>query len=105
VLDEPNASLDNVGELALLQAMAYMKQLGTTVVVITHKVSLLSNVDKLLVMQDGALAVFGPREGVLQHLLQQQKQQQAAAQPVTPEQAPQAIEEQNAEVGEEAHCG
>ena len=106
VLDEPNASLDNVGELALLQAMAYMKQLGTTVVVITHKVSLLSNVDKLLVMQDGAMAVFGPREGVLQHLLQQQqKQQQAATQSVTPEQTQQAIEEQNAEVGEEAHCG
>ncbi len=80
VLDEPNASLDSDGELALLQAMAYMKQLGTTVVVITHKVSLLSNVDKLLVLQDGALAVFGPRDGVLQHLAQQQqKQQQAVA--------------------------
>lgn len=106
VLDEPNASLDNDGELALLQAMSYMKQLGTTVVVITHKVSLLSNVDKLLVLNDGALAVFGPREGVLQHLLQQQqKQQQAAAQPVAPEQTQQAIEEQNAETGEEAHCG
>ncbi|NJD38581.1 MAG: type I secretion system permease/ATPase [Geobacter sp.] len=78
VLDEPNASLDNDGELALLQAMAYMKQLGTTVVVITHKVSLLSNVDKLLVLQDGALAVFGPREGVLQHLAQQQQKQQQA---------------------------
>jgi ABC-type protease/lipase transport system fused ATPase/permease subunit len=58
--------------------MAYMKQLGTTVVVITHKVSLLSNVDKLLVLQDGALAVFGPREGVLQHLAQQQQKQQQA---------------------------
>ncbi len=83
VLDEPNASLDNDGELALLQALAYLKQMGTTVVIITHKVSLLSNVDKLLVMQDGALAVFGPREGVLQHLLQQQQkqlQQQAEAQ-------------------------
>ena len=87
VLDEPNASLDNDGELALLQALAYLKQMGTTVVIITHKVSLLSNVDKLLVMQDGALAVFGPREGVLQHLLQQQQkqlQQQAEAQAVPP---------------------
>jgi len=76
VLDEPNASLDEEGERALLQAMAYLKQLGATVVVITHKVSLLAGVDKLLVMQDGALAVFGPREGVLQHLLQQQQKQQ-----------------------------
>ena len=76
VLDEPNASLDSEGELALLQAMAYLKQLGTTLVIITHKVSLLSNVDKLLVMQDGALAVFGPRDGVMQHLLQQQQKLQ-----------------------------
>jgi len=99
VLDEPNASLDNDGELALLQAMAYMKQLGTTVVVVTHKVSLLSNVDKLLVLQDGALAVFGPREGVRQHLLQQQQQaQQAAAQQAAPQ--AQVIEEQSTEAGD-----
>lgn len=103
VLDEPNASLDNDGELALLQAMAYMKQLGTTVVVITHKVSLLANVDKLLVMNDGALALFGPREGVLQHLLKQQQQlqqQQAAAQQGQTEQ-PQATEGQPTEAGQD----
>lgn len=80
VLDEPNASLDTEGEQALLMAMAYLKRMGTTVVVITHKVSLLSNVDKLLVMQDGMLAVFGPRDGVLQHLAQQQQQAAAAQQ-------------------------
>ena len=82
VLDEPNASLDDAGEQALLQAMAHMKQLGATVVVITHKVSLLSNVDKLLVMQDGLLAAFGPRDAVLAHLVQaqQQAQQQQAPQ-------------------------
>lgn len=80
VLDEPNASLDAEGEQALLMAMAYMKRLGTTVVIITHKVSLLSNVDKLLVLQDGVLAVFGPRDGVLQHLAQQQQQAVAAQQ-------------------------
>jgi PrtD family type I secretion system ABC transporter len=73
VLDEPNASLDNDGEVALLQAMGFLKKMGTTVVIITHKVSLLANVDKLLVLQDGSMAAFGPREGVLQHLLQQQQ--------------------------------
>ncbi|HIJ80587.1 MAG TPA: type I secretion system permease/ATPase [Desulfuromonadales bacterium] len=80
VLDEPNASLDDAGEQALLQAIAYLKQLGATVVLITHKVSLLAGVDKLLVMQDGALAAFGPREAVMNHLVQaqQQAQQQAA---------------------------
>lgn len=87
VLDEPNASLDNDGEVALLQAMGLLKKMGTTVVIITHKVSLLASVDKLLVMQDGAIAAFGPREGVLQHLLQQQQkmlQQQQAAQQQQP---------------------
>lgn len=79
VLDEPNASLDNEGELALLQAMAILKKIGTTVVVITHKVTLLSSVDKLLVMQDGVVAAFGPRDSVLQAILQQQKQAQTAA--------------------------
>jgi len=101
VLDEPNASLDSDGELALLQAMAYMKQLGTTVVVITHKVSLLSNVDKLLVLQDGALAIFGPREGVLQHLVQQQQQAQQNAGAQQAAQPAQAIEEPSADSTED----
>jgi len=122
VLDEPNASLDEEGERALLQAMAHLKQLGTTVVVITHKVSLLAGVDKLLVMQDGALAVFGPREGVLQHLLQQQQkqqkqqkqlqEQQAAAQqqqqqqqPAPPDQPQETAAEQQAASGEEVPRG
>ncbi len=98
ILDEPNASLDTDGEMALLQAMAYMKQMGTTVVVITHKVSLLSNVDKLLVVQDGTLAVFGPREGVLQHLMQQQQAaMQQAPQEQLQEDEPQAIEKSSPE--------
>jgi ABC-type protease/lipase transport system fused ATPase/permease subunit len=76
VLDEPNASLDRDGEQALLQALQHLKQSRATTVVITHKMSLLNTVDKLLIMQDGALAVFGPREAVFAHLRQQQGQQQ-----------------------------
>jgi len=74
VLDEPNASLDNDGEQALLRAMASLKQMGSTVAVITHKMMLLSNVDKILVIQNGTLVSFGPRDAVLQQLLQQQQQ-------------------------------
>jgi ABC-type protease/lipase transport system fused ATPase/permease subunit len=85
VLDEPNASLDSEGELALQQAVAQLKKDGATVILITHKVSILSGVDKLLIMQDGAVAVFGPRDEVLQKLQQQQQQQlpprQLATQP------------------------
>jgi PrtD family type I secretion system ABC transporter len=100
VLDEPNASLDNEGELALLQAMGYLKQMGTTVVVITHKVSLLSNVDKLLLMSDGAMAMFGPREGVMKQLLEQQQkqlqQQQQQRQQQSSDQAKPSVSEETA---------
>ncbi len=76
VLDEPNASLDNLGEQALLQAMAYMKKAGSTVVLVTHNTTLLSCVEKLLIVQDGTVAAFGPRDAVLAHI----KQAQQAAQ-------------------------
>lgn len=73
VLDEPNASLDADGEQALLQAFAQLKRLRTTVVVITHKTYLLTAVDKLLVVQDGAVLTFGPREAVMAQLMKQQQ--------------------------------
>jgi ABC-type protease/lipase transport system fused ATPase/permease subunit len=76
VLDEPDASLDTDGEQALLQAVLHLKKTAATTVLVTHKISLLAAVDKLLVMQDGAMALFGPREAVLAHL---EKSRQAAA--------------------------
>lgn len=79
VLDEPNASLDEAGELALLQAVAHLKKNGATVIIITHKVSLLANVDKLLIMQEGTVAVFGPRAGVLAHIAKKNQEQQGTA--------------------------
>lgn len=82
ILDEPNSNLDDLGEKALMQAWARLKELKSTLVVVTHKPSLLAGVDKLLVMRDGQVAVFGPRDAVFQHLLeQQQKAQPQAASP------------------------
>ncbi|MFZ4859518.1 MAG: type I secretion system permease/ATPase [Desulfuromonadaceae bacterium] len=78
VLDEPNASLDDSGEAALIGAINYMKQNGTTALVITHKLSLLANIDKLLVLQDGAIVLFGPREAVIAELQKRQQGQQPA---------------------------
>ena len=75
VLDEPNSNLDDVGENALLQAVASLKQNGTTVFLITHRMNILRAVDKLLVMRDGAVSMFGPRQEILQAL--QQKRQQS----------------------------
>ncbi|KJV88720.1 ABC transporter family protein [Orientia tsutsugamushi str. UT76] len=68
VLDEPNANLDEVGELALSNALQLAKQKGITVVVISHRPSVLSVVDKILVLQNGTVAVFGDREEVMNQL-------------------------------------
>ena len=65
VLDEPNSSLDEVGDAALAQAILTLKQLGTTFVVMTHRTSVLGVADKLLVMREGTQQAFGPRDEVL----------------------------------------
>lgn len=86
ILDEPNSNLDEVGEKALVQAWAKLKELQSTLIVVTHKPSLLAGVDKLLVMQNGQLAVFGPRDAVFQHLLEQQQKAQVQVAPPSAEQ-------------------
>ena len=65
VLDEPNSSLDEAGDAALANAIAALKQLGTTFVVMTHRTSVLGVADKMLIMRDGAQQAFGPRDEVL----------------------------------------
>jgi ATP-binding cassette subfamily C protein EexD len=70
VLDEPNSNLDEQGEKALAGAIAQLKQLGTTVIVVTHRNNILSSLDKLLVLKDGLLVAYGARDDVLAHLQQ-----------------------------------
>ena len=64
VLDEPNASLDQTGEAALLEAMADLRARGTTVLVVTHKVSLLAGADLILMLEAGSLRAVGPPDQV-----------------------------------------
>jgi ATP-binding cassette subfamily C exporter for protease/lipase len=64
VLDEPNSNLDESGERALVEAIKALKANGKTVVLITHRMSTLSAVDKIVVLAEGALAAFGPRDEV-----------------------------------------
>ncbi len=65
VLDEPNSNLDGEGEEALRAAIAELKQQGKTVVIIAHRPSIISIVDKILVLQQGRVAMFGAPAEVL----------------------------------------
>ena len=68
VLDEPNANLDAEGEAALVQCLRELKQDGVTVIVVTHRPPLLAHADKMLVMRDGQVELFGPRADVVAKL-------------------------------------
>lgn len=78
VLDEPNSSLDEVGDAALNQAIASLKAQGTSFVVITHRTSVLAVSDRMLVLRDGLQQMFGPTGEVLQKLRGAPAQQVAA---------------------------
>jgi ABC-type protease/lipase transport system fused ATPase/permease subunit len=85
VLDEPNANLDGEGEQALLAALREMKKAKQTVVVVSHKPSMLVDADKLLVLKEGRMDLLGPRQAVLDRL------NEIAAQAKTPAPAPKAL--------------
>ena len=70
VLDEPNSNLDEIGERALNETVKELKAQGKTVFLITHRMSTLAVVDKLLMLNDGNLLAFGPRDQVLAALQQ-----------------------------------
>ncbi|SFD85147.1 type I secretion system permease/ATPase [Massilia yuzhufengensis] len=106
VLDEPNSNLDDIGEQALVQAVADLRQRGKTIVLITHRTTVLGVTSKLLLMRDGAAQMFGPTNevlGALQDankkamLAQQQAAQQGAAQQQAAQQAQQQQQQQRAQ--------
>ena len=68
ILDEPNASLDAEGDAQLSVTLDTLKQRGTTILVVAHRLSVLPVVDKLMVVRDGRLSLYGPRDEVLRKL-------------------------------------
>jgi ATP-binding cassette subfamily C protein LapB len=67
VLDEPSSNLDMEAENRLmLRLQAHMR--GKTLIVMTHRPSLLALVDRLVVLHDGTVAADGPRDAVLRAL-------------------------------------
>ena len=65
ILDEPDASLDDTGKAALVEALKHAKQQGMTVILITHRKSLLSRTDKILVLKQGALESYAATEQLM----------------------------------------
>jgi ATP-binding cassette subfamily C exporter for protease/lipase len=84
LLDEPNSSLDEAGEKSLLETLLELKRRGSTTIIITHRTSVLPAADKILILRDGQLAGFGPRDEVLA-ALNKARQQQLAASGVPPQ--------------------
>jgi ATP-binding cassette subfamily C exporter for protease/lipase len=65
VLDEPNANLDDVGETALIAAVQDLKAQGMTVFLITHRMNILGVADRILVLNNGEIQIYGTRQQVL----------------------------------------
>lgn len=89
VLDEPNSSLDEAGERLLVGVLLTLKQGGATVVVVTHRMNVLSALDNLVVLQDGAVRAIGPRDEVLKSLAAKPAAVAGPATPVVPASAAQ----------------
>src|ERR1700723_263335 len=71
VLDEPNSNLDTEGDEALTRAVRAARERGAIVVVVAHRPIGIEAVDQLLVLKDGRMQAFGPKEQVLGQVLQQ----------------------------------
>ncbi|MFZ5835900.1 MAG: type I secretion system permease/ATPase [Pseudomonadota bacterium] len=81
VLDEPNSNLDNDGEAALARTVADLKARKRTTLVITHRPSLLASVDYIMVMREGLIEKFGPRDEILGQYLRPAAVPNAAPEP------------------------
>ena len=66
ILDEPNANLDAEGEQALERAVLQAKQRGTTVMLITHRPSIAAKCDRILMLREGQIEMYGAAQDVLQ---------------------------------------
>ena len=68
ILDEPNSNLDAEGDQQLIHTLEELKKRGRTILIVAHRLSVLPIVDRLMVIQDGRLTIFGPRDEVLRKI-------------------------------------
>lgn len=88
VLDEPNSNLDDVGEKALVQAIESLKETKTTVVIITHRPSILQATNKIAIIKQGLLEAYGDTNEILSKMAAAQQGAQAQQQVAKPQGAP-----------------
>jgi ATP-binding cassette subfamily C protein EexD len=81
VLDEPNSNLDKAGEMALNQAIATLRDAGSTVIIVSHREGALSLADQLIVVSSGSVVDSGPSAEVMTRLRQQIAASQTESQP------------------------
>ncbi|MCC4114380.1 type I secretion system permease/ATPase [Aromatoleum toluclasticum] len=84
ILDEPNANLDADGEASLVRCIRQITHDGVTVVMVTHKPSLLDCIDRVLVLREGRVEGYGPREELLARIAPQRVAPVTAVAPVAP---------------------
>jgi ATP-binding cassette subfamily C protein len=87
VLDEPNASLDYVGERLLFDAIEQLKKASITVIIITHRMGILAATNRIAIMQGGAVTACGESEEIFERYL---SRPQVASQVTLPDSAPAA---------------
>ena len=74
VLDEPNSNLDNEGSEALNQAIRKLKSEGKSVLIMAHRPAAIKECDTLLMLENGAVRAFGPKDEVLSKMVQNHQQ-------------------------------
>lgn len=79
VLDEPNAALDAQGEAALMSALESLKAARATIIIVSHKPNVFRTADKMLVLKNGRVDMFGPGDQVMARLVQPAQAIQNAA--------------------------
>ena len=81
ILDEPNSNLDDAGEASLRTAVLALKERGVTVIIVSHRPSILSAVDKILVLQAGKMVTFEDAKDLMDKANKMQQQGSPAVVP------------------------
>ena len=91
ILDEPNSNLDDAGNIALQKALSELREIGSTVVIVTHRSGILEKVDAVLLMVDGKLVLHGPPAQVAANLQQRHATRTQAASSSSAQTASEAV--------------